>query len=456
MILVNAIVLEKIQDYFELGVPAVFPRDLDLGPVRPPERGNLATVITGIRRCGKTYRLFQEMHRVIEEGYDPRNMLYFNFEDERLKPYTPQLLSDVIDSFYSLRPAARTEGAFIFFDEIQEVPEWGAFLRRLIDTYKITLYVTGSSSKMLSSSLATEFRGRALSRELFPMSFSEYVRFHGCALPERCEDGTLAVSSGRAGELRRLLESYLERGGFIATQDLVAPDAIMLLQEYAQRTVNMDVIERYDVRNQLVASQFLTRCLASSARELSLNKVVSTFKSAGMPTSRATLASLLAYYQEAYLVFQLDEFTRALASNARSVAKVYAVDPGMLMAFSPSATQDLAQRLETAVFNSLRREMPNMRKGALTRLLPVDAKGGRHEVDFVVGDPLMGTAQKLVQVTLGMENEKTARREIAGIEAGMRMFGNTEGWIVTMDEERDIELACGTVRIVPAWKWLLG
>lgn len=89
MILVNAIVLEKIQDYFELGVPAVFPRDLDLGPVRPPERGNLATVITGIRRCGKTYRLFQEMHRVIEEGYDPRNMLYFNFEDERLKPYTP-------------------------------------------------------------------------------------------------------------------------------------------------------------------------------------------------------------------------------------------------------------------------------------------------------------------------------------------------------------------------------
>lgn len=132
----RAIVAEKIQDFFDDGVPEVFDRDLDLGPVLAPARGNLATVVTGIRRCGKTYRLFQEMHRIIREGHNPEHILYFNFEDARLKPYSPQLLSEVLDTFFAMRPSAKRGGAFLFFDEVQEVPEWGAFLRRVIDTEK--------------------------------------------------------------------------------------------------------------------------------------------------------------------------------------------------------------------------------------------------------------------------------------------------------------------------------
>ena len=155
----NSVVVEKIQDFFGSGIPEVFDRDLDLGAIRPPASGNLATVVTGMRRCGKTYRLYQEMHRIVQSGHPFENILYFNFEDERLRPYNPQLLSEVLDAFYALRPQAKTEGAFLFFDEIQEVPEWGAFLRRVIDTQKATVYAAGSSSKMLSTGLASEFRG---------------------------------------------------------------------------------------------------------------------------------------------------------------------------------------------------------------------------------------------------------------------------------------------------------
>ncbi|CVH75721.1 hypothetical protein BN3658_00432 [Coriobacteriaceae bacterium CHKCI002] len=150
----------------------MFERDLSLGDILEPARGNLATVVTGVRRCGKTYRLYQEMHRIVEAGYPQESILYFNFEDERLKPYTPQLLSDVVEAFFSLRPRAQRDGAFFFFDEIQEVPEWGTFLRRMVDTRKATIFVTGSSSKMLSANLASEFRGRALSRELFPVTYN--------------------------------------------------------------------------------------------------------------------------------------------------------------------------------------------------------------------------------------------------------------------------------------------
>ena len=129
----NSLVQEKILDFEQLGIPEVFSRDLQLLPIQKPERNNLAQVIVGARRCGKTYRLFQEMHDVIAAGYDPKTMLYFNFEDERLKPYSSDLLADVVDTFFAMRPAAKEEGCFLFFDEIQEVPDWSLFLRRVID-----------------------------------------------------------------------------------------------------------------------------------------------------------------------------------------------------------------------------------------------------------------------------------------------------------------------------------
>lgn len=184
-----------------------------------------------------------------------------------------------------------------------------------------------------------------------------------------------------------------------------------------------------------------------------MNKTVSAFKSAGVSASRETLSNLLGFYEEAYLLFKVDEFTRALADNPRSVSKVYAVDPGMLMAFSPSAARDEAQRLETAVFMKLRRDAGSLRKGAVSRLLLRD--GARHEVDFVVGDALVREAYELVQVTCSMREEKTRRREVSALRAGMAALGVREGWVVTLDEEEEITVDEGVVHVVPAWRWLL-
>lgn len=446
----NATVAEKIQDFFDEGAPAVFERDMDLGPVREPARGNLVTVVTGARRCGKTYRLFQEMRRIEELGYPPESILYFNFEDERLKPYGDGLLSEVLDTFFAMRPGARRDGAFLFFDEIQEVPGWGAFLRRVVDGTKATVYVTGSSSRMLSVDLATEFRGRAISRELFPMGLSEFARYRGAEVPAP----GAALGSAAKAELRHALPLYLARGGFIAVQDLPASDAVQLLQEYAYRAAALDIVERYGVRSPLAASRFLARCLASSGRELSLNRTAAAFKSAGLPVSRATLSSLLGYYEESYLAFQVDELSRSLAPNPRAASKVYAVDPGMLTAFSPASSLDEGQRLETAVFDKLRRDAGGLRARAVSRLLVDD--GGRHEVDFAVGDALLGGGWTLVQVSISLEDARTREREVSALRAGMRRLGADEGWIVTMDEEDEIRVPEGTVRVVPAWRWLLG
>ena len=339
---IGTVIAEKIKDFAEEGIPEVFDRDLSLGRIQPPARGNLVNVIVGVRRCGKTYRLYQEMRRIVAEGYPQDSILYFNFEDERLKPYEKELLQEVIEVFYARNPRARQEGAFFFFDEIQEVPDWGLFLRRMVDTYKATIYATGSSSKMLSTEVASEFRGRALPRELFPLSFSEFVRYQGHEAPSSNDSASAkrAFSSNMRAHLRHDCGKYLGRGGFVAVQGLEPSDATLLLQEYANRTVNYDVIERYNISNPLVASSFLSRCLASSGRELSLSKVHGEFRSRGLSTSREMLARLLRYYQEAYLLFPVKEFSRAVSENARSSAKVYAVDPAMFSAFSPSPTRD--------------------------------------------------------------------------------------------------------------------
>lgn len=447
---VNTLVQEKILDFERLGIPEVFDRDLRLLPIQKPARNNLAQVIVGTRRCGKTYRLFQEMRDIMAAGYDPETILYFNFEDERLKPYSLQLLSDVLDTFFALHPIAKKRGCFLFFDEIQEVPDWSLFLRRVIDSNEATVYVTGSSSKMLSAELASEFRGRSLSRELFPLSFGEYVRHEtGLAV-----GGSAGLSSAEAATLRNALNGYLLRGGYIAALSLPSVDGMMLMQEYAYRTAAMDVVERYGLRVPQVAVSFLSRCLASSARELSVNKVANEFKSRGVSTSRETLSNLLAYYEDAYLVFSLGDLNRALADNPRSSSKVYAVDAGMFTAFSRAASREEGQRLETAVFNKLRRMAPGARTGSLARLT-FEYEGRAHEIDFVMGDALLGDAHRLVQVSTDLANPKTRVREISALEAAMTKYDVDESEIVTMDTEETVETDSGIVRVVPAWKWLL-
>lgn len=447
---VNELVQEKILDFEQQGIPEVFERDLNLGPVQKPQRGNLAKVVVGSRRCGKTFRLYQEMHNILAEGYPLSSIMYFNFEDERLKPYSSALLSDVVDTFFAIHPNAKNDGCFLFFDEIQEVPDWSLFLRRIIDSTSATVYVTGSSSKMLSSELKSEFRGRALSRELFPLSFSEYVRF---TTEKRCSSATPLSSSDQA-VLRNALKSYLVRGGFIAPLALPLNDSMMLLQEYAHRTAAMDVVERYNLRSPQTASLLLSRCLASSGRELSVNKLANEFKSRGIATSRETLSSLLSYYEEAYVLFTLSEFSRSIGGNGRTSSKVYAVDPGMFAAFAPASAIEAGQRLETAAFDKMRRELPSVRSGALSRLL-LEAEGKRHEVDFVVGDALIDEIESLVQVCVALDSPKTKQREVSALEAAMTKYGIAESTIVTMDTQEDIETPAGIVHVIPAWKWLL-
>ena len=217
----NEVIASTLRDFSIDAYRPIVLRDLDLGEPLEPRIGNLVKVVTGIRRCGKSYRLFQEIDRLMNDGVPLGRICYFNFDDDRLKPVTPRIGDEVLEAFYALDPSALSEGAYLFFDELQEMEDWGAWLRRIVDTRKATIYVSGSSSKMLSKEISTEFRGRALDIELLPFSFREYAAAHGIESldPNAC-------STEERLHVEHAYRSYLEDGGFPATFNLPRAQSI--------------------------------------------------------------------------------------------------------------------------------------------------------------------------------------------------------------------------------------
>lgn len=442
----NRIIAETISDFSLDNYRPILQRDLSLGTALQPRIGNLVKVITGMRRSGKSYRMFQEMDELIRQGVGPNLICYFNFEDNRFAPVTAQTGDEVLDTFYELHPEALTDGAYLFFDELQEMQDWGAWLRRIVDTRKATIYVSGSSSKMLSTEIATEFRGRAIEFELLPYSFREIAQNNGI---NDIHSTTEHIT------LRKLFSAYLQRGGFPAAQGLPEELAIPLLQSYAQQVVARDIVERHNISRPRVAAAFTRRALGTNGKQLSIRKTENILRSMGLSTSRELLADMLDYLQEAYLIFQIRDFSFSLSDTTTSLPKIYAIDPGLAAANTNASIRDEGQRLENAVYLELRRRTVGSRRGTISSY---HTKAHGYEIDFVVGDELEGHPYELYQVTDSMDDEQTRARELRALWESMEESGLCNGTIIVGEGEHasyDSPDGAHTVRQVPAWEWML-
>lgn len=446
----NRIILQALQDFSLDQYLPIVRRELDLGEALEPRAGNLVKVVVGMRRSGKSYRLFQEMQSLIAAGVGEDRICYFNFEDDRLAPVTGRTGDEVLETFFYLHPDSVAQGLYLFLDELQEMEGWGAWLRRVVDTRKATIYVTGSSSKMLSTEMATEFRGRAISFELLPYSLREVASTQA---PELLEPGR-TFSTESVARARRLLDSYLAKGGFPGAQALPDQQRTMLLQSYARRVVARDVVERHNLDRPRVATVFAQRLLGTNAMPFSLRKVESDMRSAGIATSRAFLADLLAYLEDAYLAFAVHEFSYSLAEATTSMPKVYAVDPGLALANGRANTNELGQRLEDSVYLELRRRTVGQRRDGIC---PYRTRTHRYEVDFIVGEAVFGEGYGLYQVASDVSDEKTLARETRALWEAMEETGLDRSWLIVGDgPRRTYEQDGRAVEQVPAWQWLLG
>ena len=210
-----------LTDFHESPLPESRGRSLLL-----PLDVNKVVALVGIRRSGKTYLLYRTMQRLIDHGVDKRDLLYLNFEDDRLFPVKLDDMDLILKAYHELYPEQISRKKYVFLDEIQQVPNWEKYIRRIYDTESVRIYVTGSSSKIVSREIAPALRGRTIHYEIFPLSFSEYLQFKDIEVKP--------YSTRTEARIVHALQDYLNWGSFpevVLTEDHHL--RLKILQEYS-------------------------------------------------------------------------------------------------------------------------------------------------------------------------------------------------------------------------------
>jgi len=401
--------------------------------------------VIGMRRVGKTTLLWQVLADRLAHPAgdlpDPRHgLMYFGFEDERLAGLEGRHLDLLVEEYFRLHPEWRDRRRATFFlDEIQLVPGWELFARRLLDNEKIDLFLSGSSARLLSREVATSMRGRAMEAVVHPFGFREYLRHAGCEPKKKTDRMTKAERS----LLDRRLIDYLQHGGFPEAQGLDTRNRTELLRGYVDVVLLRDVIERYNVAQPRVLRWMVRQLLGNAAGGFSVNKFHADLKSQGVAVGKDTLHDYLGHLEDAFLLRSLAVATDSERRRRVNPRKVYPVDTGLIPVFDRSGKANLGHALETAVLPELER------RGAETAYVRTE---GGFEVDFFARYPDGG--EELLQVCASLDDPETRAREIRALQDAATQYPGAGRRLIAFDAPPAFELPNG-VTFTRAADWLL-
>lgn len=423
-------VLKKlIADFHGAGVPSgVIQRDLSV----PLDVQKVVSII-GPRRAGKTWFLFSLIEQ-LQQVIDSRRIVYINFEDERL-PSDAESLGLILDAYQQLYPDQPLDQVYFFFDEIQDVPKWEKFVRRMVDTVSHHVFITGSSAKLLSREIATALRGRTLAYNLFPFSFREYMRAFG----EEVSSAPFATAD--RNRIIARFDRFLEDGGYPEVIEFDEPIRLKTLQSYFEIMLYRDIVERFNMRRPHLVKDFAKRLVAANAQIFSVHKYYRDLKSRNIRVTKDTLYDLVDHFVDACFAVAISKYDPSEAKQAQALKKYYINDTGLVNACEFVPVEKAGSLLETLVLLELRK-----------RDRTVSYFSESNECDFVVQE--RGRVVEAIQVCLAL-TEENRRRELAGITTAMNRFGLKQGLIVSHRQEEKIETDAGTVHVVPAWIWCL-
>jgi predicted AAA+ superfamily ATPase len=383
------ILRQKIIDSLAAKAPAYTRRD-----VRLPRIPKKAIAVIGPRRAGKTTFLWQVLTERHAQGFDRNALVYFNFEDERLADISSSDLPILLEEYFRLYPEKRDRQKVIFFlDEIQLVPGWEAFARRLLDTEKIELFISGSSAKLLSREVATSMRGRGMEALVFPFSFREFLRQKGME-PEAHPD---RLSKAKRSSLEKKLSEYLVSGGFPETGYADTRDRFDLLRGYVDTMLLRDVIERYSVSHPVALRWMVRQLLGNAGGTFSINKFLVRTVSIAAESERRRMV------------------------NPR---KAYPIDPGLIPVFDRSGKTNLGHTLETVIALEMER--------AGTELSYVRNESGS-EVDFLARH--YDGRQELIQICVDLDSVTTRSREIRALTEAAVKYPQAELHIIAINTD---------------------
>ncbi|MGD9624031.1 MAG: ATP-binding protein [Arcobacter sp.] len=399
--------------------------------IQPPIDTKKIITLIGVRRCGKTSIFYHIINQLIEK-IEKTKILFLNFEDERFELNSDEL-DLILQAYMELYPSYKLSECYFFFDEIQNIPNWEKFIRRMYDTISKNIFITGSNSKLLSSEIATSLRGRTLNFEIFPLSFKEYLSFKDIEVD--------FYSSKSLAFIKNAQESFLKNGSFPEILFLEEIYANKTLQEYFNVLLYKDLAERYNITNTVALKFFLKRIISSSTKQISINKIFNELKSSGIKIGKNTLYEFLEYVQNIYLALTLQKYDNSLINKELGEKKIYSIDIGLNNATEFRFSDDIGKSLENAVFLELKRKEFDI----------YYYRTSKSECDFLVFDK--NTISDVIQVTFNMSDENTKSREIKGLIEACRNFDLKSGTIITFDSEDELIKNDIKIKIIPFYKW---
>jgi hypothetical protein len=379
-----------------------------------PKAKNKIKVAIGMRRVGKTYLLYQEILKLIEEGVDKTAILYINFEDDRLNPLDQQKLALFIEAFYSLYPENHERKCYFFLDEIQNAPGWAAVVRRFHDTKNVEIFLTGSSAKLLSKEIASSLRGRSIALEVWPYSFNEFLRARKVQV-----DRTI-FSKKTEDQLNHLFQQYLSIGGFPEVTFYDTESRQKSLREYLDVAIYRDIIERHEIRNPTIIKNMLLSMMHYVGRPFAITKLHHDFKTRGFAVGKDMLYHYADHIEDAYIAFLSPLYSKSMRKSQTNPRKLYVIDPGLVRVSTLDYESDLGRLFENLVYLDLKRlgyhvNYYTTREG--------------YEIDFLATTPQ--GKQKIFQAAWNFDDPKTRMREERALQAAMQEL-NISGEIITL------------------------
>lgn len=409
-------ILKEIKDY-------VYRGDVVL-----PATTNKVVVFYGVRRCGKTFTLYEIFKK------HPHNSLYLDFEDDRLDGFEISDFERLKKAFFELKPhLAGSRELYFLLDEVQEVPGWEKFCRRAVEREGIKVFVSGSSSKVMPGEIQTELRGRSWNIEMFPFSFVEYLQQKGI------DTDNPKIFHGRESvAVKHHFIHYAKWGGFpevcIAESEF---EKRKILREYLDAIFFKDMVERYRITNVPLLDLLFDKVFSSFSTKMSLTAFYKQYHET-MPFSKDILFSYYRSMRQSMLMHEVKMFAESSYKRMRNPAKIYPADIGLCRRITSA---DAGRLLEEIVFLELKRRGSEMFYFA-----------GRHECDFVVKTGDAGLIPYQVCAEL---HDKNRGREIEGLKEACEYLSRKQGLLLTDNEDSELKIDGITITVLPVWKWIL-
>lgn len=404
-------------------LPKVIERNIPIGEYALFSPAKI-TAISGFRRTGKTYLLFQLLQKLGKE-----RCVYLNFEDERI-PRTTDFLTGLL-------PAIKEEYGlidYLLLDEVHVIPQWSVWLRRIYDTEKIRLFVTGSSSKMSSREIPTELRGRFLEIRVFPLSFSEFLAFKG-----------ISGNDQERAILGRMEQEYLRYGGL--------PEVVLseenrkseILQNYYNTVIRRDIIERFRIKSEENLKALLNLLLSST--QYTISKLYNSLKSLGYDIGKSTVQTFLGYIETAYFAYSVPVHSPKVKEQMQWPRKIYFIDTGFVSQLSGKFSRNMGRLYENIVFLELQRRQ----KGNSELFY---WKNQQHEeVDFVIRQGLK--VKQLIQVCYDLDDFDTRKREERALLKASKEL-KCKNLLIISENKEGTEIRSGVkITYVPLSGWML-